>query len=62
MLSSIPVKMGVCGNGRDAKYAPIGGPMQKQIEKAIPINASDRVRRSGGVMSERMALKVIESD
>ena len=31
--------------------------MQKQMEKAMPISASDRVRRSGGVTSERIALK-----
>ena len=45
------------GRGRVAKYAPIGGPMQKHIANAIPTWASALDRVSGEVTSERMALR-----
>jgi len=44
------------GRGRDAKYAPMGGPMQKQIANAIPTCANVRERVAGVVISERIAL------
>lgn len=34
MLNSNPLKDD--GTGRDAKYAPMGGPIMKQMAKAIP--------------------------
>jgi len=42
--------------GRVAKYAPIGGPIQKHIANAIPTWASALERVAGDVTSERIAL------
>ena len=36
MLSSIPPGLNAGGTGREAKYAPIGGPIMKHIANAIP--------------------------
>ena len=44
------------GGGTVEPDRPIGGPMQKQMENAIPTRASDFDRVSGGVMSDKMAL------
>lgn len=46
------------GKGEEAKYAPIGGPMQKHTANAIPTCASALDRVSGEVTSERMALGI----
>lgn len=48
------------GKGWIEKYAPIGGPMVKHIENAMPTNISAAERRAGGVISERMALLVVK--
>ena len=45
------------GRGLDAKYAPMGGPMQKQMANAIPTWASALERLAAVVMSDRMALR-----
>ena len=56
MFSSMPRAPTDGGIGRDAKYAPIGGPMQKQIANAIPTWARALERFAGVVTSERIAL------
>lgn len=56
MLSSGPQLFIDLGRGREAKYAPMGGPMQKHIAKAMPTWASAFERVAGDVTSERMAL------
>jgi hypothetical protein len=57
MLSSIPeLPIGI-GKGREAKYAPIGGPMMKQIANAIPTFESAFPRLADVVTSERIALR-----
>lgn len=40
ILSSRPHCLKAGGGGLDAKYAPMGGPIQKQMAKAIPTWAS----------------------
>lgn len=57
MLNSNPPPVKAPGRGREAKYAPIGGPIMKQIAKAIPTCANAFPRFSGVVMSEIMALQ-----
>jgi hypothetical protein len=44
------------GKGWIEKYAPIGGPIVKHIENAMPINISAAERRAGGVISDNIAL------
>ena len=44
------------GSGFVAKYAPTGGPTQKQIANAIATCARAFERLAGVVMSERIAL------
>ncbi len=48
------------GRGLVAKYAPTGGPTQKQIAKAMPTCARAFDRLAGVVTSERMALEAYE--
>ena len=55
-MTSMPEAVKEEGRGRDAKYAPMGGPMQKQIAKAMLTCARAFARVSGVVTSERMAL------
>jgi hypothetical protein len=56
-LSSVPPSL-VCPSitGREAKYAPMGGPIQKHIANAMPTCARAFARLAGVVMSERIAL------
>ena len=56
-LSSMPEAVKEGGRGRDAKYAPMGGPMQKHIANAIPTCAKAFARVSGVVTSDKMALR-----
>ena len=56
MLNSNPQELIPDGKGLEAKCAPIGGPMQKQIAKAIPTCARALDRLAAVVTSERMAL------
>lgn len=56
MLNSNPPAVSDEGTGRVAKYAPIGGPIMKQIAKAIPTCASALARLAGVVTSEMIAL------
>lgn len=44
------------GNGLEAKYAPMGGPIQKQMANAIPTEASALLRFAAEVMSDSMAM------
>lgn len=57
-FSSVLMPSGVCSSatGWEAKYAPMGGPMQKHIAKAMPTCARAFARLAGVVMSERIAL------
>ena len=55
-LTSIPEAVKEGGRGRDAKYAPMGGPMQKHIANAMPTWARAFERVSGVVTSDKMAL------
>jgi hypothetical protein len=59
MLNSKPPAFHAEGIGFDAKYAPMGGPMMKQIANAIPICARALLRFAGVVMSERIALNCV---
>ena len=56
MLSSSPQLSTECGRGRDAKYAPIGGPIQKQMANAIPTYARPLDRLADVVTSDMIAL------
>jgi len=55
-LRSRPKVFMEAGRGREAKYAPIGGPIQKHIAKAIPTWASALDRSAGVVTSDKIAL------
>ena len=56
MLSPMPQLFHDSGKGLEAKYAPMGGPMQKQIANAMPICARALERVVGVVTSDMMAL------
>lgn len=56
ILSSTPQELIDGGKGLEAKYAPIGGPTQKQMAKAMPTWASALERLAAVVTSERIAL------
>ena len=56
IFNSRPPGANAGGSGREAKYAPIGGPIMKQIAKAMPTWARALDRFAGVVISEMIAL------